>query len=68
MKCGLIREVVASLEWDILVVFYYLSASEIWSDKRVGLWWEWLYKIETTVNIIKHNLLLMFLSALAIYY
>ena len=24
---------------DNLVVFYYLSASEIWSDKRDGLWW-----------------------------
>jgi hypothetical protein len=28
--------VVASLEGDNLVVFYYLSASEIWPDKRDG--------------------------------
>ena len=25
---------VASLEGDILVIFYYLSASEVWPDKR----------------------------------
>jgi len=25
---------VASLEWDIAAVFYYLGASEIWSDQR----------------------------------
>jgi len=25
---------VASLEWDNVVVFHYLSASEIWPDKR----------------------------------
>jgi hypothetical protein len=28
---------VVSLEDDNLVVFYYLSTSEIWSDKRGGL-------------------------------
>jgi hypothetical protein len=28
---------VASLEGDNLVVYYYLSASEIWPDKRDGL-------------------------------
>jgi hypothetical protein len=28
----------------LLVVFYYLRASEIWPDKRGGLWWEWPYK------------------------
>ena len=28
------------LSRDILVVFYYLCASEIWPDKRGGLWWE----------------------------
>jgi hypothetical protein len=28
---------VAYLEGDNLVVLYYLSASEIWSDKRGGL-------------------------------
>ena len=27
----------ASLEGDNLVVFYYLSVSEIWPDKRDGL-------------------------------
>jgi hypothetical protein len=32
-KSGLIREVV-SLEGNNLVVFYYLSASEMWADKR----------------------------------
>ena len=30
-----------------LVVFYYLSAIEIWLDKMV--WWELSYKRETTV-------------------
>ena len=33
----------ASLEGDNLLVFYYPSASEIWSDDRDGLWWEWDY-------------------------
>jgi hypothetical protein len=28
---------VASLEWGSLVVFYYLSESEIWLDNRGGL-------------------------------
>ena len=36
MKSGLIRGVVF-LEGTSLVVFYYLSASEIWPDKRGGL-------------------------------
>jgi hypothetical protein len=31
---------VTSLEEDKLVVFYYFSAFDIWSDKRGGLWWE----------------------------
>jgi hypothetical protein len=45
---GLIRGL-AFLEGDNLVVFYYLSASEIWPDyKRCGLWWEWTYKKGTT--------------------
>jgi hypothetical protein len=35
---------VASLAGDNLVVFYYLSTSEIWLDKRCGLWWEEPYK------------------------
>ena len=32
------------LEGNDLLVFYYLRASEIWSDKRCGLWWELPYK------------------------
>ena len=36
LKSGLIREV-ASIEGPILVVFYYISASEIWPYKRSGL-------------------------------
>jgi hypothetical protein len=33
-----------SLEGSNLVVFYYLNASEIWSDYQRGdLWWELLY-------------------------
>jgi hypothetical protein len=35
LKTGLIRGV-ASLEGDNLVVFYYLSVSENWPDKRDG--------------------------------
>ena len=35
LKTGLIRGM-ASLEGDNLVVFYYLSVSENWSDKRVA--------------------------------
>jgi len=40
MKSGLLREV-ASLEWDNLVVFYYLIAYEFWPYKRGGLWWDY---------------------------
>jgi hypothetical protein len=36
-------------EEDNLVVFYYLRSSEIWTDKRGSLWWEWPYKRGTTV-------------------
>jgi hypothetical protein len=37
------------LSWgDDLLVFYYLSASEIWSDKRGGFWREWPSKRGTT--------------------
>jgi hypothetical protein len=36
VKSGVIRGVV-SLEESSLVVFYYLVASEIWSDKRGGI-------------------------------
>ena len=35
----------ASLEKDNLVVFYYLSAFEIWHDERVGPWCEWPYLV-----------------------
>ena len=42
-KCDFIRGV-TSLDWDNLVVFYYLSASGIWPDKKGGLWWEGPYK------------------------
>ena len=37
--------------WPLVGVdlFYYLSVSEICSDKRGGLWWEWTYKRGTTV-------------------
>jgi len=38
LKSGHIIEV-ASLEEDNLLVFYYLSASEIWPDKMCGLKW-----------------------------
>jgi hypothetical protein len=34
----------APLDGDNLVVFYYLSASEIWLDERGDLWWECPYK------------------------
>jgi hypothetical protein len=37
-------EGVASLDGDNLVVFYYLSASEIWLDERGDFWWECPYK------------------------
>jgi hypothetical protein len=39
-KSGPIRGV-ASPEEDNLLIIYYLSASEIWPDKRGSLWWEW---------------------------
>jgi hypothetical protein len=29
-----------ALDRDHLDVFYYISASEIWPEKRSGLWWE----------------------------
>jgi hypothetical protein len=39
---------VVSLEGDNLVVFYYLSASESWSDKKDVLWREGPVAKETT--------------------
>jgi len=46
---------VASLEVDNLVVFCYLSASELWPNKRGDLWWDVPYKMETTVFKIFHK-------------
>ena len=42
---GLIRGV-ASFPWYNVhvVVFYYLSESDIYLEKRSELWWEWPYK------------------------
>jgi hypothetical protein len=41
------------LEWDYLVVYYYLCASEIWPDKRSDLWLEGPYKRGTiSVHLI----------------
>ena len=40
---------VASFEGNNLVAFYCVSTSNIWPDKRDGLWWEGLYKEGTTV-------------------
>jgi len=45
----------ASLEGDNLVLFYYLSASEIWHDKRGRLWWEGSYKMDITALIFLTN-------------
>jgi len=45
----LLREV-AFLDGDNLLVFYYLCSYEIWPDKRGGLWWEWSYKMGTSVH------------------
>jgi hypothetical protein len=41
---------VATLEGYNLVLYYYLCKSEIWSDKRSGLWLEWPY-IDSTVSL-----------------
>jgi hypothetical protein len=40
---------------DTLVVLYYISDSEIWPDKRVGLWCEVHYQKGTTVVSINGN-------------
>jgi len=42
LKSGLIREV-ASLEGDNLVIFYYLSASDVWPYKRETAVMSYLY-------------------------
>jgi hypothetical protein len=47
-KSGLLKEV-TSHEGDNLIGFYNLIISQIWLDKRGGLWWEWPYKRETTI-------------------
>jgi len=46
---------VAFLEGNYLVVFYFSSASEIWSDKRDGFWWEGPYKSGDYFNWGKLN-------------
>jgi hypothetical protein len=38
------NENVASVDGDNVAEFDYLSASEIWPEKRGGFWWEWSYK------------------------
>ena len=43
-----IREV-TSLDGDSFVIYYYLSAYEIWPDKRGGLWLEEPFKSRATV-------------------
>jgi len=69
---------VASLEGGggNLVIFHYLSASEIWpdkrddlswewSDKRGDLWWKWPYKRENYCNsIITHMYIYLLVSIL----
>jgi hypothetical protein len=40
MKKWLLK-MVDTLEGDNIVVYYYFSVSEIWPDKRGGLWWEY---------------------------
>ena len=40
IKSSIFNEKVASLEGENLVVFYYLSAFQIWPDKNGDLWWE----------------------------
>jgi hypothetical protein len=52
-KSGLVRMEV-SLEVDNLVPFYYLSTSEIWADKRGGLWWVWPDKRGSTLPKFIH--------------
>jgi hypothetical protein len=42
-----------------LILFYYLSASEICPDKRGGLWWEWPCKKETTAHLRYYIILLV---------
>jgi len=38
---------------EVVYIFYYLSASEIWPDKGGDLWWEVPYKRANTVlNVI----------------
>jgi hypothetical protein len=38
---------------DNLVVFYYLSSSELWHDKRGGFWWAKLSPSRETTPLIK---------------
>jgi hypothetical protein len=54
LKSGLIIEV-ASLEEDNLLVFYYLSASEIWPDKLCGLCVKGLLEGDYCTHIKSHR-------------
>ena len=39
---GLIRGMApGGLDEDNFVVIYYLIVSDVWPEKRCGLWWEW---------------------------
>jgi hypothetical protein len=55
---GLIRGI-NSLDGEHVVVFYYLSASKIWPDKRDRLQWKGLYKRGNTVHPL-HNKIAQF--------
>ena len=44
----------SSLDLGNLVVLFYISTSEIWHDKRGGLWWEGPFKKGTTVSKYLH--------------
>jgi len=50
MKGGFIRGV-ASLEGNNLEAVSYSSTSEIWPDKKGGLWWGWPHKRGTTAHL-----------------
>jgi hypothetical protein len=56
MKSGLIRGVV-SLQGDNLKLFHYLSASEIWPDKRVACGGSGLIREGLQYKVIKNLLM-----------
>jgi hypothetical protein len=65
-KIGLLWGV-TSLERGNLVLFYYLSVSEIWLDKRVVIVrWEVPYKRGATILHINLNLLFFFIILLSL--